>query len=83
MVTETIPVVLRIGPYTFLIFASDQKEPPHVHVRRDRHLAKLCLDPVRVERDGRFSSKELRRITTLATEHEAFLLAAWHDFLDA
>jgi hypothetical protein len=41
-----MPAVLEDGPYSFLFFSSDGSEPPHVHVRRERRIAKFWLDPV-------------------------------------
>ena len=55
-----MPTVLRVGPYRFFFYAGDGDEPPHVHVERDDSEAKIWLDPVRLERSGGFSGKELR-----------------------
>jgi hypothetical protein len=41
------PTVLQSGPYRFFFFASDRLEPPHIHVKRDKKLAKFWLAPVR------------------------------------
>jgi hypothetical protein len=40
-----MPVGLRIGPYSFLFYSLENDEPPHIHVRRDRNIAKFWLDP--------------------------------------
>ena len=42
------------GAYRFTIYASDQGEPPHVHVHRGNRVGKFWLDPVRLERSGGF-----------------------------
>ena len=44
-----VPTVLRVGPYRCFFFAGDRMEPPHVHVERDDHRAKLWLDRGRIE----------------------------------
>jgi uncharacterized protein DUF4160 len=41
-----MPTVFRWGPYRFFFFGNDGSEPPHVHVQRDRALAKIWLRPV-------------------------------------
>ena len=41
-----MPVVLRIGPYVFFFYSEENNEPPHIHIRRDRSLAKFWLDPI-------------------------------------
>jgi hypothetical protein len=40
-----MPNILRVGPYRFFIYSNEGDEPPHVHVRRDRKLAKFWLSP--------------------------------------
>ena len=74
------PTVLQSGPYRFFFFSSDRHEPPHVHVARDRKLAKLWLTPVRMAYNHGFSSNELNRIAAIAQEDEAALLKAWHEY---
>ena len=41
-----MPTVLEDGPYSFIFFSSDKGEPPHIHVKRERRIAKFWLDPV-------------------------------------
>ena len=41
-----MPTVLKIGPYRFFVVAHDALEPPHVHIQRERRVAKFWLDPV-------------------------------------
>jgi hypothetical protein len=60
-----MPTVLRVGPYRFYFYASDRQEPPHVHVERDDKVAKFWLSPVRLERSGGFSRREINRIQDL------------------
>jgi hypothetical protein len=74
-----MPTVARIGPYRFLFASNDRTEPPHVHVRRDRCLAKFWLAPVRLEDNIRFAAHELRRIEALISEHETEFLRQWHE----
>ena len=74
------PTVLQSGPYRFFFFSSDRNEPTHVHVKRDRKLAKFWLMPVRVAYNYGFSETELRRIAGIVRKHEAALSKAWHDY---
>ena len=53
-----LPVV-RIGPYRIFFYAGDADEPKHVHVERDENVAKVWLDPVRLEMSGSFGRSEL------------------------
>jgi len=48
-----------------LLFSSDRGEPRHVHVKRDRKLAKFWLAPPRLAYSYGFSESELKRITDI------------------
>jgi hypothetical protein len=74
------PTILETGPYRFFFFSSDRVEPPHVHVARERKLAKYWLSPVRVATNLGFGTREVHRLTGLVQQHEAELLKAWHDY---
>jgi hypothetical protein len=74
------PTVGRIGPYRFFFYANELEEPPHIHVRRDRSLAKFWLEPVALARSKRFSAHELADIESIVGEHRAPFLEAWYGF---
>lgn len=76
------PTVRRIGSFRFFFFSNEGFEPPHVHVQKDRALAKFWLDPVRLAKSTQFAAAELTRIEALVREHEAVFLEAWHEFFD-
>ena len=78
-----MPTVLREGPYSFVFFSSDRGEPPHIHVNRDREIAKFWLDPVGLAKNRGFASHELNRIEELVSTHRETLLEAWHDYFGA
>jgi hypothetical protein len=77
-----MPTVLRIGGYRFFFVALDRGEPAHVHVRREKKVAKIWLDPVSIERTGGFKEKELSRILKLVEEHVPLFLEKWHEFFE-
>ena len=74
------PTVLRVGPCRLFFFSNETGEPPHVHVQRERMLAKLWLDPVGLARSTGFSPAELRRIQAIVIENRNTLLEAWHEY---
>lgn len=78
-----MPTVLRVGPYSFVFFSSDRGEPVHIHVKRDRHVVKFWLDPVRLARNFGFAIHEVSEIDRLVAEHREFLMEAWHEYFDA
>ena len=75
-----MPTVLRIGPYRFFFVSLDQPEPPHVHIQREKMVAKFWLDPVALQRAGGFSRTELNEIAGLVEENREHLLERWHEF---
>ena len=75
-----MPTVLRIGPYRFFFGSLDYGEPPHVHVRRENKVAKFWLDPVRLQKAGRFGRTELNNIARLVYEHQERFLEKWYEF---
>jgi len=76
-----MPTVLRQGPYEFYFYSHEPNEPPHVHVDRERFSAKFWLAPVRLARNRRFRSHELRRIARIITERQTELVEAWNEHI--
>jgi hypothetical protein len=74
-----MPTIADIGPYKFFFYSAEGKEPPHVHIRRDRATAKLWLDPVRLARSRSFGDHELRAIQKLVVENRDRILEAWNE----
>jgi hypothetical protein len=77
-----MPTVLRVGPYRFFFYAGDRDEPPHVHVERDRDIAKFWLDPVRLQISGGYSRNEISRIERLVEENSEDLLRRWDEYFN-
>ena len=75
-----MPTVLRVDGYRFFFVSLDRSEPPHIHVKRERKVAKLWLDPVVLERTGGFSRVEINKIVKLVQEHRDHLLEKWYEF---
>ncbi|MBK8919249.1 MAG: DUF4160 domain-containing protein [Betaproteobacteria bacterium] len=78
-----MPTVLRSGPFRFFFYAGDGNEPPHIHVARDKAVAKFWLDPVMLVTSEDFTRVDLSRLTKLVTEHRKTLLEAWNDYFHA
>ena len=77
---DTLPTVLRVGPYRLFFYSADRDEPPHVHIEREEGKAKFWLEPVRLEKSSGFSRAELGRIERLVAEDAVFLLRSWHEY---
>ncbi len=75
-----MPTILRIGPYRFYFYSNEQGEPAHIHIQREKMLAKFWLRPVMLASSTRFSPQELRKLEALVTEHSNVLLEAWNEY---
>jgi len=77
-----MPTALRDGPYSFVFFSSDREEPIHIHVIRDRQIAKFWLDPVSLAGNHGFRKHELHRIEALVVKYEDHLIRSWHEYFN-
>ena len=75
-----MPTALRIGPYRFFFYSSDRDEPVHIHIEREDNIAKVWLDPIRLQNSGGFSRPEIIRILSIINEYKIELLEAWNDY---
>ncbi len=78
-----MPTVFEDGPYSFVFFSSERGESPHIHVKRERCIAKFWLSPVILAKNRGFAGHELNRIARLVAQHEPTLLEAWHEYFSA
>ncbi|MBU0567997.1 DUF4160 domain-containing protein [bacterium] len=78
-----MPTVLLDGPYSFIFFSSDQGEPAHIHVKRDRQITKFWLNPISLAKNHGFKEHELNQIARLVVKHQKTLLEAWHDYFSS
>lgn len=75
-----MPTVARIGPYRFYFFSNEGNEPAHIHVQRDRQLAKFWLRPVSLASSTGFPAPELRGIEEIVVNNRGEFEEAWHAF---
>ena len=73
-----MPRIYTEGPYQFFFYMGDRDEPPHVHVRRDRHIAKFWLNPVLLQLTGGLRTREIRRIERIIEENQERFMEAWN-----
>ena len=76
-----MPTVFRQGPYRFYFYSNEKGEPAHIHVQRERFLAKFWLKPVSLASSKGFASHELRRIQTHVTRNVISLQEAWNEHI--
>ena len=71
---------MTYGPYRIFVYSNEGAEPRHVHIQRDRSLAKFWLNPVSLASATRFSTKEIRDMRKLVQQHQAELTEAWNEY---
>lgn len=74
-----MPTILTVGPYRFFFVSLDYGEPPHIHVKREKMVAKFWLDPIVLERGGRFKPDELNQIGKLVQENRELFVEKWYE----
>lgn len=75
-----MPTVLRIGAYRFFFYANENGEPHHIHVQRDRWLAKFWLQPVSLASSVGFPAQELNKLLGMVEANQPAFMEAWNDF---
>ena len=78
-----MPTVLRIGAYRFFFYANENSEPHHIHVQRERALAKFWLRPVSLASSIGFPAQELNKLLCMVEAHQQIFVEAWNEFFDA
>ena len=74
------PTISRIGPYRFFFYSNEGLEPAHVHVQRERMLAKFWLSPVELASSVGFGAHELNEIRELVEANQAAFQEAWNEY---
>jgi hypothetical protein len=75
-----VPTILRIGPYRFFFYSNENNEPAHIHVQRERALAKFWLNPVALASSTGFPAQELTKLSRLVQENATIFVEAWNEF---
>jgi len=78
-----MPTVLRVGAYRFFFYSSDRNEPIHIHVESDDNIAKVWVDPIRLENSGGFSRADINRILAIIKENQNELMEAWNGYFSS
>ena len=76
----TMATVLRIGPYRFFFYSNENAEPHHIHVQRDKLLAKFWLNPVSLAGSVGFPAQELKKLLEMVEANRQTFVEAWNEF---
>ncbi|MEO5857961.1 MAG: DUF4160 domain-containing protein [Pyrinomonadaceae bacterium] len=81
-----MPVVFVLYGFRFFFYSNegDPREPVHIHVRKDRNLAKFWLEPeVRLAGSSGFSAVELNRISKIINTRRIEIAEAWNEHFNS
>lgn len=78
-----LPTVLRIGAYRFFFYANEDGEPRHIHVQREKLLAKFWLNPVSLANSVGFPAHELNKLLSMVEANHQTFVEAWNEFFGA
>ena len=78
-----MPTVLRIGAYRFFFYANENGEPRHIHIQREKLLAKFWLEPVSLASSVGFPARELHKLHGMVETHQLTFVEAWDEFFGA
>ena len=76
-----MPTVFREKGYRFFFVMADLSEPLHIHVMKEKAIAKYWFDPVRLASNKGFRDHELREIANLIESHEELIGRCWNERL--
>jgi hypothetical protein len=68
-----------VGAYRFFFYSNEGDEPPHIHVRRERKMAKFWLGEVSLAKSRGLAAHELRQIERIVVERRQEFLRAWYE----
>jgi len=75
-----VPTILNIEGYRFYFYSNEGREPAHIHVQKERAIAKFWLKPVFLASSVRFSPKEIRDIQRLVENNHSQFIEAWNEY---
>ncbi|HEV7718099.1 MAG TPA: DUF4160 domain-containing protein [Arsenicitalea sp.] len=78
-----MPTLLRWKGYRFFFYSADGWEPPHIHIVKDGHEAKIWLRDMNVAVNLGYSARELNEIIRATREHRDAFMEAWNDHFSA
>jgi hypothetical protein len=73
-----MPKIFEQNGYVFHFYSADLDEPIHVHIRKEGKEAKFWVNPVSLERAGRFNDHELNQIERILRKRINDIIAAWN-----
>lgn len=78
MLHDVSPTVHLEDGFRFSFWANENREPPHVHVRKGDAIAKWWLDPIAEDYSVGFNPSQRSRILHIVQQNHFEMLERWH-----
>ena len=75
-----MPTLLIWHGNKFRFYASDGPEPPHVHIVKDGHAAKIWLGTLDVAYRHGYNDRDMKQLLAVVSENRNDWIRAWNDF---
>jgi Domain of unknown function (DUF4160) len=77
-----MPTVFVINGFRFFFYSNENDEPVHIHVEKAEDAAKFWLNPVELEYNYGFSSRELKQIESIVKQNSNTLIVKWNEYFN-
>ena len=78
-----MPTILKWKGYRFFFYSNegDPIEPMHIHIRKERNVAKFWLEPVVALSDSYgMSPRELNKLQKVVENNAKFIKRTWYEY---
>ncbi len=77
-----MPTVFVINGFRFFFYSNENNEPAHIHVEKADAAAKFWLNPVALENNYGFNSRELKQIEDIIQQNVSGLIKKWNEYFN-
>jgi Domain of unknown function (DUF4160) len=77
-----MPTVFVFNGFRFFFYSNENNEPIHIHVEKADDAAKFWLDPVELEYNYGFNSRELKQIEDIIQQNLKNLIEKWNEYFN-
>lgn len=77
-----MPTILRNLGFRFFFYSNENNEPPHIHIEKGDATAKIWLQPIEIENNYGFSSREINQILKIINDNQLNFIQSWHDYFN-
>ena len=77
-----MPTILRTSGFRFFFYSNENSEPIHIHIEKGDATAKIWLEPIEIENNYGFNSKEIKQILQIIQDNQLKFIQSWYDYFN-